>query len=265
MDREQTIAVWDGGVHMRVLSAGVGPALVFLHGPWGLVWDSFLDDLARSFTVYAPEHPGTTPDAHDDIYRLDGLWDLILCHDELLTALKIEEALVVGHSFGGMVACELAAAYPQRVRRLALIDPIGFWRDTDPIVNWVKLSPAELPGYIFRNPAVEAAQRMFGPSEPPDAAIAARVRLMWAMGATSKFIWPIPDKGLKKRIHRVSAPTLVVWGADDRLVPSVYADEFSKRLASARVHIITGAGHAPHLEHPAAVAGLVRDFLTATP
>jgi pimeloyl-ACP methyl ester carboxylesterase len=108
------------------------------------------------------------------------------------------------------------------------------------------------------------AQQMFGPSEPPDAAIAARVRLMWAMGATSKFIWPIPDKGLKKRIHRVSAPTLVVWGADDRLVPSVYADEFSKRLASVRVHIITGAGHAPHLEHPAAVAGLVRDFLTAT-
>ena len=168
MDREQTIAVWDGGVRMRVLSAGAGPALVFLHGPWGLAWDSFLDDLARSFTVYAPEHPGTTPEAHDDIYRLDGLWDLILCHDELLTALKIEEALVVGHSFGGMVACELAA-YPRRVRRLALIDPIGLWRDTDPIVNWVKLSPTELPNYIFRDPAVEAAQQMFGTSRggPP--------------------------------------------------------------------------------------------------
>src|SRR5215470_5450911 len=61
MGREQTIAVWDdGGVRMRVLSAGTGPALVFLHGPWGFAWDSFLDDLARSFTVYAPEHPGTT-------------------------------------------------------------------------------------------------------------------------------------------------------------------------------------------------------------
>jgi pimeloyl-ACP methyl ester carboxylesterase len=162
-----------------------------------------------------------------------------------------------------MVACELAAAYPRRVRRLTLIDPIGFWRDADPIVNWVKLSPAELPNYIFRNPAIEAAQRLLGPSEPPDAAIAARVRLMWAMGATSKFIWPIPDKGLKKRIHRVSAPTLIVWGADDRLVPTVYAEEFSRRLAGAQVHIIEGAGHAPHVEHPATVAGLVRDFLTA--
>ena len=209
MDREQTITVWDGGVRMRVLSAGSGPALVFLHGPWGLAWDSFLDDLARSFTVYAPEHPGTTPEAHDDIYRLDGLWDLILCHDELLTDLKIEEAVVVGHSFGGMVACELAAAYPRRVRRLALIDPI---------VNWVKLSPAELPNYIFRNPAVEAAQQMLGPSEPPDAAIAARVRLMWAMGATSKFIWPIPDKGLKKLDlnHRCTSPSPRVTAAWDQ-------------------------------------------------
>ena len=70
---------------------------------------------------------------------------------------------------------------------------------------------------------------------------------------------------MNKRIHRVSAPTLIVWGADDRLVPSVYVDEFSKRLARARIHIITGAGHAPHLEHPASVAGLVRHFLTATP
>ena len=69
MDREQTIAIWDGGVRVRVLSAGAGPALVFLHGSWGLEWDSFLDDLARSFTVYASEHPGTTPEAHDDIYR----------------------------------------------------------------------------------------------------------------------------------------------------------------------------------------------------
>ena len=66
-------------------------------------------------------------------------------------------------------------------------------------------------------------------------------------------------------VEEANPSRLRVWGADDRLVPSVYADEFSKRLARARVHIISGAGHAPHLEHPAAVAGLVRDFLTATP
>jgi pimeloyl-ACP methyl ester carboxylesterase len=89
----------------------------------------------------------------------------------------------------------------------------------------------------------------------------ARVRLQWAMGATGKFIWPIPDKGLKKRIHRVRVPTLLVWGKDDRLVPPVYAEEFARRIAGARVETVERAGHAPHLEQPEAVARLVRDFL----
>ena len=98
-------------------------------------------------------------------------------------------------------------------------------------------------------------------SEAPEAEAAARVRLMWAMGATGKFIWPIPDKGLKKRIHRVKAPTLLVWGKEDRLVPPVYADEFARRLPGARVETVGGCGHAPHLEQPAAVARTVSDFL----
>jgi len=84
---------------------------------------------------------------------------------------------------------------------------------------------------------------------------------MWAMGTTGKFIWPIPDKGLKKRIHRVKAPTLLVWGREDRLVPPVYADEFTRRIPGARVQMIDNAGHAPHLEQTTPVVGVLRDFL----
>ena len=258
---DRTVAVWQDKVRVRVLSKGKGPALVFFHGPWGLAWDRFLDELARSFTVYAPEHPGTTPGTPDDVYHLDGLWDLTLCYDEVLEALAVEHAVLVGHSFGGMVACELAAAYPRRARRLVLIDPIGFWRDADRITNWMMLDPARLRESIFRDPGGEAARRMFGGADDPEAATAARVRLMWAMGTTGKFIWPIPDKGLKKRIHRVKAPTLIVWGKEDRLVPPVYADEFSRRIAGARVQTVDGAGHAPHLEHPEKVARMIADFL----
>jgi pimeloyl-ACP methyl ester carboxylesterase len=260
MTPEQTIAVWQGKVRLRVLAKGSGPALVFFHGPWGLTWDPFLDELARGFTVYAPEHPGTTPQAPDDVYHLDGLWDLVLCYDELLQALGVESATLVGHSFGGMVACEMAAAYPARAQRLALIDPIGFWRDADPIANWMVLDPAQLRARVFREPDGEAARRMFGGGDDPREAAAARIRLTWAMGATGKFIWPIPDKGLKKRIHRVQAPTLLVWGKEDRLVPLVYADEFARRLPGARVETVSDAGHAPHLERPDIVARLVRDF-----
>jgi pimeloyl-ACP methyl ester carboxylesterase len=260
--REQTIAVWQDRIRMRVLSQGGGPAVVFFHGPWGLTWDPFLEELARGFTVYAPEHPGTSPGRPDDVYELDGLWDLVLCYDELLDGLGLERAAFVGHSFGAMVACEVAAAYPDRASRLALIDPIGLWRDGAPTVNWMMLNPAELPGYVFRDPDGEAAHRMFTASGDGEARVVARVQLTWAMGATGKFIWPLPDKGLKKRIHRVKVPTLLIWGKDDRLVPPVYAEEFARRIARARVETVESAGHAPHLEQPETVARLVRDFLT---
>src|SRR3989442_7063616 len=71
MIREETHSVWQGRVRIRVLSKGRGPALVFFHGPWGLPWDPFLEELAQSFSVVAPEHPGTTPAAPDDIYHLE--------------------------------------------------------------------------------------------------------------------------------------------------------------------------------------------------
>ncbi len=258
---ERTLAVWQGRVRIRVRSEGEGPPLVFLHGPWGLTWSPFLDELARDFTVHAPEHPGTTPETPDDVYHLDGLWDLVLCYDELLEALGLERVALVGHSFGGMVACELAAASPRKVGRLALIDPLGFWRDADPVVNWMMLEPARMRADVFRDPAGEPARRMFGDGQDAEAAAATRVRLMWAMGATGKFIWPIPDKGLKKRIHRVTAPSLLVWGKEDRLVPPVYADEFARRLPGARVQTVAGTGHVPHLEEPEAVARMIRAFL----
>ncbi|MGH7277848.1 MAG: alpha/beta fold hydrolase [Candidatus Rokuibacteriota bacterium] len=179
----------------------------------------------------------------------------------MIEALGLESPALLGHSFGGMVACEVAAAYPRRARRLALIDPIGFWRDAERIVNWMLVDPSQLRRQIFRDPDGEAARRIFGGADDPEAAAAARVRLLWAMGATGKFIWPIPDKGLKKRIHRVTAPTLLVWGKEDRLVPPVYADEFARRIPGARLQTVDGAGHAPHVEQPETVARMVRDFL----
>jgi pimeloyl-ACP methyl ester carboxylesterase len=258
----RTVAVWRDQVHIRVLSKGRGPAVVFFHGPWGLAWDPFLDDLARSFTVYAPEHPGTSPGRHDDIYHLDGVWDLALCHDELLEQLGIASAAFVGHSFGGMVACEVAAAQPRRTSRLVLIDALGLWRDDAPIPNWMLLPHSELAGRVFRDADGEAAHRMFPVPTDVEAQVMARVSLQWAMGATGKFLWPIPDKGLRRRIHRIQAPTLVVWGRDDRIVPPVYATEFARHIVGARVEMVDRAGHAPHLEEPEAVAEAVRTFLS---
>jgi pimeloyl-ACP methyl ester carboxylesterase len=261
--QHRTAPVWQSRVPFRVHVKGDGPPLVFFHGPWGLDWGTFLDDLSRSFTVYAPEHPGTTPGEPDTVYQIDGLWDLALCYDELLDHLELPEAVLVGHSFGGMVACEVAATRPSRARRLVLIDPIGLWRDEEPVINWMLLPPGDLAAYVFREKNGAAAQAMFAMPTDIEQAALAKTRLVWAMGSTGKFIWPIPDRGLKKRIHRITASTLLVWGRDDRLVPVSYAETFASRLVGARTHIVEGAGHAPHLEQPEVVTRLVRGFLGA--
>ena len=262
-EQARTLTVWNGRVPLRVHVEGAGPAVVFFHGPWGLTWGPFLDALAQQFTVYAPEHPGTTPGDPDAIQHVDHLWDLVLCYDELLEQLRLREVMLAGHSFGAMVACEVAALQPARVKRLALIDPIGLWRDDAPVVNWMLLGPAEMPAHVFHQADGPAAQAMFAVPAEAEAGALARTRLTWAMGATGKFIWPIPDKGLKKRIHRITAPTLLLCGEHDRLVPRVYAREFADRLKDTRLEVVPGAGHAPHLEQPEVTARAVQAFLKA--
>jgi pimeloyl-ACP methyl ester carboxylesterase len=123
------------------------------------------------------------------------------------------------------------------------------------------LGPPEMPAYVFEKPDGAAAKALFSVPDDPEEAALARTRLTWAMGATGKFIWPIPDKGLKKRIHRIAAPTLLVWGEGDRLVPRAYAKEFAGRLADTRLEVVAGAGHAPHLEQPESTARVVQAFL----
>jgi pimeloyl-ACP methyl ester carboxylesterase len=259
---ERTLTVWQDKVESRAKVAGDGPPVVFLHGAAGLTWDDFLDRLAQRFTVYAPEHPGTSIGNPDAIHPLDNLWDLVLYYAELFDRLGLRAPAVVGHSFGGMVAAELAATCPERVGKLVLISPIGLWRDDAPIQNWMIVTPAtDLPSYFFYDPAGPVARKMLGLPEDPALRQAAQLQMIWSMACTGKFVWPIPDKGLKKRIHRISAPALLVWGRQDRLVPPVYAQEFAGRIAGSRVELVEPAGHMPQLEQLEKVAALTAQFL----
>jgi pimeloyl-ACP methyl ester carboxylesterase len=226
--KDQEVTLWQGEVVTSVRIAGEGKPLVFLHGEHGLQWDPLLDSLAKSYRVYAPLHPGTDGKHPDAVRALRTLSDLVICYDEMFEALRLDHAVVVGHGFGAMVAAEIAAAYPKFVDRLVLICPFGLWRDDAPVGN-------------------------------PDAA----AMHMWTTGCTGHYLWPLSDKGLGKRIHRIQAPSLVVWGRKDGIVPAVYADEFGRRIKNAKVEIIENAGHVPHLEQPEAVTKVVGQFLRA--
>src|SRR5258708_36836687 len=109
---ERTVSVWQGKVEARVKIAGSGPALVYLHSGYGLVWDESLDLLAKDFTVYAPEHPGTSAGDPDAVKPLDDVWDLVLYYYEMFDKLGLEAPAVIGHSFGGMVAAGSAPQHP---------------------------------------------------------------------------------------------------------------------------------------------------------
>jgi pimeloyl-ACP methyl ester carboxylesterase len=259
--QDRTLSVWREQIQFRVRIAGQGPPLVFLHGATGLKWDEFLDNLSQTHTVYAPEHPGTTPGDPDAIKPLDDFWDLVLCYYELFDRLELESPVVVGHSFGGMVASELAATDPKRVGKLVLISPIGLWRDDAPVKNWMSMAPDDLLKELFYEPDGPIAKGILAEAEDPEERLTATIQNTWNLGCTGKFTWPIPDKGLKKRIHRIQAPTLVIWGQQDGIAPAVYAKEFTDRIPEARSEIVDRAAHIPQLEQLATVSQLVQDFL----
>ena len=258
----QKLRLWQGRIETEVEISGDGPPLVFLHGPWGLDRDrDFLDLLAASVAVYAPRHPGTTRSDPDAVHQLDDWLDLVAYHGELFDRLGLETPIVVGHSFGGMMACEIAATMPARVKKLVLLNPLGLWRDDLPVKNWMILSDEERQTALFHDPCGEAARRF---SEfPGEDRVEAQVGFIWSQACTGKFVWPIPDKGLRKRIHRITAPTLIEWGSSDGVMAPAYAQEFAQRIAGSRAILIENAGHLPHLERPQEVARLMRDFLGA--
>lgn len=256
------LRLWQNRITTDVEISGSGPPLLYLHGPWGLNPDRpFVEHLASTHTVYAPKFPGTTSGDHEAIHALDQWLDLVVYHGELIDALKLAGPALAGHSFGGLVAAEIAAASPGSVGRLALIDPVGLWRDDLPVKNWMLLSDDARRRALFADPAGEAAQRFFAVPGDPAQRVETLAAFVWAQACTGKFVWPIADRGFKNRIHRISAPTLIVWGAADGVIDPAYANEFARFIADAQVELIERAGHLPHLENLPSVGTKVGDFL----
>lgn len=262
-DREEVVKVWDDAIDLKVKVAGNGPALVYFHPAAGLYWDQFLDQLSEHYTVYAPEMPGTSVGDPYAIHKVDTYWDLLLIYQEALDKLGLDKPVAIGQSMGGMVACDLAANYRDIFSNLVCLDPVGLWRDDAPIMtaDLYSAPPEKVPGFLFKDPSIPAAQKMFSLPTDPEQIPPYVAQAVWTLGCTGKFLWPFPDQGLGKRLHRVDVPTLVIWGKDDALVPVVYAEEFGKSIKNSRVEVIENCGHIPQMEQLDQTFGLVQGFL----
>lgn len=241
---------------VEILHAGEGAPLLFLHGAGGVpTWDGVLPALSKEFHVYAPLLPGFG--GSTGLEYLDDQWDLFLHGFDVIDALGLERPYVVGESIGGWLATEMAALRPKEIGRLALTAPLGLWRDEAPVVDLFGHMTHELVPYLFYDQSCPPARAMLGVStliSDKDDRTQEQVELLLQLArgfrTVAKFLFPIPENGLEKRLHRITAPTLVVWGAHDGLVPPSYAKIFVEKIPHARLATIERAGHLVGAERP---------------
>lgn len=259
--RERIVPIRGGAVRFRVLTAGSGPDLLWFHSFHDRkAWPPVLGKLAQRFTVHAPYHPGVQ--GSEGVEAVDDVVDLALAYDELMDALGIDSAHLAGHFFGGMVAAELASIFRGRVKKVVLVSPLGLWLDDKPVADVVILPPADLRAALWTDPDSPAAREWATLPQSEEDNVAAQIEQIQRLSAMGKFVWPIPDKGLKRRLHRLSAPTLILWGDADRANPPAYAGEFARLIRGAAVRTMPG-GHMLHLESPDAVADAAVTFLSS--
>src|SRR2546421_3914991 len=248
-----------------VFRGGAGEPLVFLHAAGGIQpGDPMLAALEERYELVAPLAPGFNDLAEIDEIR--DVHDLALYYDDLLDALGLDGVPVVGHSFGGMTAAELACHVPTRVSKLVLIAAVGLWNGDYPVADLFATPFVQLKDLLWgdaNSPAAQMAAAAFqNLDERGDEVVEMLVPMVQGMTTAAKYMWPIPDKGLSRRLHRVKAPTLVIWGTDDKLTPPQYADDFAKLIPDARVEMVSGAGHMVTVEQPDQVVKLIDSFVS---
>jgi pimeloyl-ACP methyl ester carboxylesterase len=249
------------GRSWQIYSGGSGPELLWLHGVRGIdPADAMVAALSAQYRVIAPVAPGFVD--LDELNDIRNIHDLVLDYDDLFRAMKLDSLPIVGHSFGAMIAAEIAAHFPDRATRLALLAPVGLWNDAYPVADLFARPVGEMDQILWHDKAARDAHAPRATS-----ADAARnqademITLARTLTSITKFIWPIPEKGLRRRLPRVTAPTLILFGAQDAFVPPRYAEDFAADLQNAETVLLAGAGHMVPYEKTAEVMARLDRFL----
>jgi pimeloyl-ACP methyl ester carboxylesterase len=241
-----------------LLREGSDPALLFLHGAGGGGrWLTFQQRLAERFDVLSPSHPGHggSPAAE----WIEHISDLAFHYLDLLDTLGLTRVHLAGASFGGWIAAEMATLASHRLDSLVLIDPVGI-----KVEGWIYpfLFGMELPDLVatvFHDPMAALALA------PPDMSIDTLALLYRQNTALARVAWNpyLYNPRLRRRLTRITTPTLLAWGAHDKLAPLVCAEAWRKEIPGATLRVFEGSGHVPHLEEPDAVAAAVTEFCLA--
>jgi len=235
-------------------------SVVSFHGAAGqLANEPMLGALASHFAVYAPIWPGYSEQGGEE--KLEDMQDFALHGADIVEALGLHKPHLIGHSMGGMVAAEMAAAAPGLYGKLVLIAPLGLWLEDHPITDIYSLLPFEFPPLLFHDAAAGTALMAGGLDfNDTDAIKTFLIANNRRLGTAGKVLFPIPDRKVAKRLYRITNPTLLVWGDDDRYVPQPYAEAWRAAIDGAELEIIPDAGHMAPYEQPGDVAGVIARF-----
>lgn len=244
-------------IELEVLRRGRGRPVLLLHG-----FDTvppqarFLDLLGNEAEIIAPASPGfgntKRPPDFDTIY------DLVHLYLALIEDLPYDGLTLAGLSFGGWLAAEVALACSHKLDRLVLADPVGIKlgdRESRDILDVFNVNPAELRRRSWHDPAKAPDYDAMGDEE---LVIHARNREALCLYAWNPCLY---NPQLKNWLGRIRLPTLVLWGASDRVVTPDYGRAYAGLIPGARFALIEEAGHHPELEQPERFAERVAGFL----
>jgi pimeloyl-ACP methyl ester carboxylesterase len=252
-------------IRVRLFSAGEGPPLVFLHGASGIErWLPFFDLLAERYTVMAPEHPGfggsDNPACIRDVN--DAAMYYLDFFDGLLGASGAEKIHLVGNSLGGWIAAEAATRNCTHLKSLTLLAPAGVRVKGVLCGDSFIWSPEETARNLFYNQALAESTITAAAAMTPDEAERALVNRY----AAARYGWEPRwfNPALERWLHRIAVPALVMWGAEDRLLPAPYAEVWRREVPGVTVEIIPACGHLPHVEQAEVVAKRILAFTGAS-
>jgi pimeloyl-ACP methyl ester carboxylesterase len=243
-------------ITVRLWRDGRGAPLIYLHGAAGLAgWLPFFARLADRHEVVVPEHPGFGTSDNPPWIRNVG--DLAMYYLDFLDELGAERVHLVGHSLGGWTAAELAVRNCSRLATLTLIAPAGVRVKGVPCGDNFIWSPEEAARNLFHDQFfAEKMLAQVATEEEADRQLTNRF-MAAKLGWEPRWFNP----GLERWLHRITVPTFVLWGADDKLLPSRYADVWRERVSGAKVEIIPQCGHLPHVEKADVTAERILGFL----
>ncbi|MQA16677.1 MAG: alpha/beta fold hydrolase [Pseudonocardiaceae bacterium] len=247
------------GVDLEVVERGSGAPLVVLHGASGPTPDApFVDLLAQQNRVVVPSHPGFGRSSLPE--WMDSVEDLVYVYLDLLEEYDDRAVTLVGVSLGGWVAAELAVRRPQWLGRLVLVDAVGIrvgGREDRDIADIWAVGTEELLRIGFHDPDKGRQYMSLEGKSKDQLEIVARNQESAVLFGWEPYLH---NPKLRRRLDRIDVPTLVLWGASDRITHPDYGKAYAASIPGATFQLVEDAGHFPHIEQPHEFAAAVGRF-----